>query len=67
MSQFYININDVKYNMVFLASREKSTSIKYKCIHYYACVAALSSAKEYVEEFLYFINNEISSRSKYDN
>ncbi|CAG9760885.1 unnamed protein product [Ceutorhynchus assimilis] len=45
-------------------SHDKSTTIKYKCIHYYACIAALSSDQKYMEEFSYFINGEINSQNK---
>ncbi|XP_050304422.1 uncharacterized protein C2orf42 isoform X2 [Anthonomus grandis grandis] len=43
---------------------DKSMGIKYKCIHYYACIAALASNQDYFNEFHNFLANEITSRNK---
>ncbi|XP_066141761.1 uncharacterized protein C2orf42 homolog isoform X2 [Euwallacea fornicatus] len=42
----------------------KTTSIKNKCIHYYACIAALTSDPSAFEEFSNFINNELHLQDK---
>ncbi|KAF7281276.1 hypothetical protein GWI33_004897 [Rhynchophorus ferrugineus] len=49
---------------VFSASNFHQSNIRHKCIHYYACIAALLSDSSYSEEYSHFINNEMNPKNK---
>lgn len=53
--KYYCNCTEY----LIIAARGQYKNIKYRCIHYYACIAALSSDPQYADEFSHFINNEI--------
>ncbi|RZB40910.1 C2orf42 -like, partial [Asbolus verrucosus] len=40
----------------------KSSNVRFKCIHYYACICALASDSKCSEEFVHFINYELPAR-----
>ncbi|KAJ8918865.1 hypothetical protein NQ315_011156 [Exocentrus adspersus] len=41
--------------------KDKSYNVKYKCIHYFACIWALSSDSKYCEEFSHFLISRLAS------
>lgn len=44
--------------------KNKSSNIKYKCVHYYACIWALASDTKYRDEFLHFLGFELPTSRK---
>lgn len=44
--------------------KNKSSNIKYKCIHYHACIWALASDTKYKDEFSHFLNFELPTTRK---
>ncbi|XP_030757688.1 uncharacterized protein C2orf42 homolog [Sitophilus oryzae] len=59
--KYYCNCTEYLYP----AQKIPKNCTKQKCIHYYACVAALSSNPSYCEEYSYFLNDEATTKNLY--